>query len=331
MAFTYFYFCYLSAVSLLKADVIGFIMSFFRRIKLKRMKKKAAMEKMLADKVEELAKDAWRKTEELDSEYKNIYWEIYRIPWYRPFKRRSMKRNLQNLVYEYYKTQEEAAEMDKVTQQIREKSNTMYNLAEAEKISQQLSDKPDDINTIRQWLLNPPNRDKASSLKENKKKIPKTKGIYAWYFKHDSLPVPSNSYFKVDDFELLYVGIAGKSPESKGDLRDRIYNKHINGNAEGSTLRFSLGVLLRRKGSPLELKRKGIIKKRIKWSNEDYITEWICDNALVAWIEHKRPWKVEESAVKNLGHLLPLNIKHNKENLFAQELNRERESLKNKI
>lgn len=304
-------------------------MSFFHRIKLKLIKKKAAIEKMLADKAEERAKDAWRKTEELKSGCENIHWEIDRIPWHHPFKRRSMKRNLQYFGNEYYKTQEEAAEMDKLARQIREKSNTMHNLAEAERISQQLSENPDDINTIRQWLLKPPNCHEASLLKENKKKIPKTKGIYAWYFAHDSLPVPSNSYLTVDDFDLLYIGIAGKKSESKGHLRGRIFNQHIVGNAEGSSLRFNLGILLRRKDSRIELKRKG--HKRVEWSHEEDLTEWICKNALVAWIELKRPWLIEEQAVKNFGHLLPLNYRHNENNEFAQALKRERESMRSEV
>jgi hypothetical protein len=293
------------------------------------MEKKAERATGSSEKAEELAKDAWRQTEELAAEYEKINCEIYRIPWYRPFKRRSMKRRLQVLGDEYFKIKEEASIKDRETRQIRKNSKNIHNLAEAERISQRLSNKFDDINAIRQWLLKPPICYEASLLKENKKLIPKTKGIYAWYFAHDGLSVPSNSYFKVDDFELLYIGIAGKKPESKGHLRSRISSQHITGNAEGSSLRFNLGILLRRKGFPIELERKG--RKRVEWSHEEDLTEWLCNNALVAWIEHKRPWLIEEQTVKNFGHLLPLNYRHNEKNKFAQDLKMEREGMRSEV
>jgi len=306
-------------------------MGIFRRIKLKIMTRKVRKAMENAEDVIKSAEDAWRWVDIFKAEHEGTQRELNLIPWYRPFKRRRMRRYLRWEIDRLNQTIEEAKRKGNEARQARKRAKDMKDLEEVEFISQRLSERPDDIEIIHQWLSNPPRQFcyEASRLKENKRLIPKTKGVYAWYFAHGKLNVPANPYFRVDDFELVYVGIAGKKPESKGSLRDRIYNQHINGNAEGSTLRFSLGILLRRKGSLLELKRKGIIKKHIEWSNEDDLTEWICDNALVAWIEHKRPWIVEESAVKNLGHLLPLNIEHNKGNSFAQELNRERKSLKN--
>ena len=298
-------------------------MGIFRRIKLKRMERKAKRATEHAEQANELAKETWQWTDWVAEKCEEIQRALDLIPWYRLFKRRSTQRRLKQAKIVYKQALEEVTIKDKEAQQVRKMAKNIKNLAEAELISQQLSDNPDDIHTIRKWLSKPPICYEASSLEEKKQSIPKTKGVYAWYFAHGELNVPSNSYFRVDDFELLYIGITG-------NLRRRIYSKHINGNADGSTLRFSLGILLRRKGSPLEPKRKGI-KKRIEWSNEDYLTEWICDNALVAWIEHKHPKLVEEQAVKNFGCLLPLNIEHNKENLFAQDLKRERNQMRSEV
>jgi len=78
---------------------------------------------------------------------------------------------------------------------------------------------------------------------------PSTPGVYAWFFKD----IPGNAV--VDGcvtkgpLTLLYVGISpdkiGK-PNSRQNLRRRI-TTHLQGNAEGSTLRRSLGVLVGRR------------------------------------------------------------------------------------
>jgi hypothetical protein len=73
--------------------------------------------------------------------------------------------------------------------------------------------------------------------------VPQEPGAYAWFFKDVPAIVPTDGCVTKGDLTLLYVGISpdkiGK-PNSKQNLRKRITN-HYRGNAEGSTLRKSLG------------------------------------------------------------------------------------------
>ena len=75
---------------------------------------------------------------------------------------------------------------------------------------------------------------------------PSVPGIYAWFFKEIPTGVPVSGCVTKDSLTLLYVGISpdkiGK-PNSQQNLRKRI-TTHFKGNAEGSTLRRSLGALL---------------------------------------------------------------------------------------
>ena len=78
--------------------------------------------------------------------------------------------------------------------------------------------------------------------------VPRSPGIYAWFFKESPPNVPTEKCAKYNDLNLLYAGISPKKPKrmgkpSKQNLRTRIKN-HYQGNAEGSTLRFTLGCLL---------------------------------------------------------------------------------------
>lgn len=78
--------------------------------------------------------------------------------------------------------------------------------------------------------------------------VPQTAGVYAWYFR--SLPglIDVAASHHHDGLPLLYVGIAPKKPyadgrSSRSTLRQRV-RYHYRGNAEGSTLRLTLGCLL---------------------------------------------------------------------------------------
>ncbi len=74
-------------------------------------------------------------------------------------------------------------------------------------------------------------------------------GVYAGYFSAAPLGVPVDGWHRVDGTVLLYVGISPKRPPengghaSKQTLRKRVRD-HYRGNASGSTLRPTLGVLL---------------------------------------------------------------------------------------
>ena len=73
--------------------------------------------------------------------------------------------------------------------------------------------------------------------------IPPARGVYAWYFRDIPPTVPVEDCHTRDGLTLLYVGISPKNASSLQNLRKRI-TYHYKGNAEGSTLRLTLGALL---------------------------------------------------------------------------------------
>lgn len=130
-----------------------------------------------------------------------------------------------------------------------------------------------------------------------------------------------NGCFVVDGLTLLYVGISPKQmPEgrtSKQTMRSRI-RYHYTGNAEGSTLRLTLGCLLAEKLG-IELRRVGSGKRMtFTLEGEKKLSAWIADNAYVAWTEHPRPWELEAQLITSLS--LPLNLDQNRHHGFSAEL-----------
>ena len=102
---------------------------------------------------------------------------------------------------------------------------------------------------------------------------------------------------------LLYVGISpdkkGK-PNSRANLRQRI-KTHYSGNAEGSTLRRTLGVLLATE-SNFPLRRVGS-GKRMTFTHpgEQWLDRWMDKNARVYWIEDDEPWVLEEMLIATIS------------------------------
>lgn len=74
--------------------------------------------------------------------------------------------------------------------------------------------------------------------------VPAVNGVYFWWFKEIPPCVPTEGCLTHEGYTLLYVGISpdkkGK-PNSRANLKTRI-KTHYSGNAEGSTLRRTLGV-----------------------------------------------------------------------------------------
>jgi hypothetical protein len=160
--------------------------------------------------------------------------------------------------------------------------------------------------------------------------IPMESGVYAWFFKEIPGITPTDECVTKDGLTLLYVGISpdkvGK-PNSKQNLRKRITN-HYRGNAEGSTLRRSLGILLTDK-SDFPLRRVGS-GERMTFTHlgEQWLDKWMEENAFVCWVKHDEPWELEDELLGTLS--FPLNIKGNRNHLFADELSRLRkEAVKN--
>ena len=149
---------------------------------------------------------------------------------------------------------------------------------------------------------------------------PSVPGVYAWFFKDLPGSVPVDGCITKDSLTLLYVGISpdkiGK-PNSKQNLRTRI-TTHFRGNAEGSTLRRSLGVLLSDlSGFPLRRVGSGR-RMTLTHDGERWLDDWMTENAFVCWLEHQAPWEFEDKLLSSLS--LPLNIKGNRDHPFARVL-----------
>ena len=142
-------------------------------------------------------------------------------------------------------------------------------------------------------------------------------GLYAWFFREIPTGVQTDECVVQDGLTLLYVGISPKNERSSQSLRKRI-TYHYRGNAEGSTLRLTLGVLLAGK-SGFELRRVGS-GKRMTFTHvgELWLDAWMEENAFVCWVQHDAPWEVEADVLEALS--LPVNIQDNDHHPFTRRL-----------
>ena len=100
-------------------------------------------------------------------------------------------------------------------------------------------------------------------------------------------------------------------------MRERI-RYHYQGNAEGSTLRLTLGCLLSEE-LDIELRRVGSGKRMtFAEGGGGVLSQWIADNAFVCWQQDDAPWVRERELIEMLP--LPLNLDANKSNPFAAML-----------
>lgn len=160
--------------------------------------------------------------------------------------------------------------------------------------------------------------------------VPRTKGIYAWYFRELPSIVPTGDCLIYEDLALLYVGIAPRCPPQNGrpPSRQRLYHRirtHLKGNAKGSTLRLSLGCLLAEKLG-LKLRRVGNGSRMTFAGGEHQLSEWLEDNAFVVWQECENPWEIESELFDELS--LPLNLKGNNHHPFYPVLSELRRAAK---
>ncbi len=91
----------------------------------------------------------------------------------------------------------------------------------------------------------------------------------------------------------------------------------MNGDAEGSTLRLSLGCLLSERLG-IQLRRVGSGKRMTFSEGESKLNDWLDQNAFVAWVVHPRPWLLEEELIASIS--LPLNLDGNGRHPFAEVL-----------
>ena len=156
--------------------------------------------------------------------------------------------------------------------------------------------------------------------------VPSQDGVYGWWFRRLPPLVVASSCCRHQDLTLLYAGISpdrpprNGRPASKQTLLERI-RYHYSGNAEGSTLRKTLGCLLAGELG-IELRRVGTGKRMTFAEGERTLSAWMAENAYVAWIVYQRPWELEDTLITVLD--LPLNLMGNKHNQFHTVLTQAR-------
>lgn len=161
--------------------------------------------------------------------------------------------------------------------------------------------------------------------------VPNAAGVYAWFFRECPDGVPTEGCVRSGELTLLYVGISPKAPPAIGTpsrqtLRSRI-RYHYRGNAEGSTLRLTLGCLLTH-SLGIELRRVGSGLRMTFGLGEQILNEWLDQNARVAWLTCGEPWRVEEELICSVS--LPLNLDQNRNHSFHAQLTARRRAAKSR-
>jgi hypothetical protein len=148
--------------------------------------------------------------------------------------------------------------------------------------------------------------------------VPAQAGVYGWWFRELPPLVVADACRQLQGRRLLYAGISPTRPPQSGrppsrqNLRGRI-NYHYTGNAEGSTLRKTLGCLLADELG-IQLRRVGSGNRMTFAEGEQVLSAWMAENASVSWVVRDRPWDLEDELIVVLD--LPLNLQGNQHNLF---------------
>jgi hypothetical protein len=148
--------------------------------------------------------------------------------------------------------------------------------------------------------------------------VPARDGVYGWWFQQLPPLVAAEGCCVHQGLRLLYAGISpsrppqnGRAP-SKQNLRERI-KYHYTGNAEGSTLRKTLGCLLADELG-IRLRRVGSGNRLTFVEGEQVLSAWMAENAYVSWVVREGPWELEDELIAELD--LPLNLQGNSHNRF---------------
>jgi hypothetical protein len=156
--------------------------------------------------------------------------------------------------------------------------------------------------------------------------VPAAGGVYGWWFRRLPPLVDARGCHRHGERTLLYAGISPRqpprdgSPSSQQTLRQRL-RTHYAGNAEGSTLRKTLGCLLADELG-IQLRRVGSGTRKTFVEGEQTLSAWMADNAFVSWVIRERPWELEDDLIAALD--LPLNLEGNSRNRFHQILTQTR-------
>ncbi|BAE82593.1 GIY-YIG nuclease family protein [Desulfitobacterium hafniense] len=162
-------------------------------------------------------------------------------------------------------------------------------------------------------------------LKDDLYKLPDSQGVYIICVrKLESLPEPMRllNYTYIQGKPAIYTGIAGRPTSRRKSLRNRDFQQHFNGNARGSTLRKSLGVLLGLRKNQDDIAR-GNGKYRFEPSDESKLSIWMKNKLILHFAETPTPLEVEELLIARYNP--PLNIWDNSNPInkeFREELSR---------
>jgi hypothetical protein len=181
----------------------------------------------------------------------------------------------------------------------------------------------------REHLLNPGRlwrRDEVVGSRPSP--VPRAAGVYAWYFARLPGAIDVRGCHIHDGRPMLYAGIAPNKPYADGrrsrtTIQQRVRYHHT-GNAEGSTLRLTLGCLLAEELG-IELRRVGSGTRRTFSDGERKLSEWMGSNAFVCWTQDPEPWLLEADLIAQFD--LPLNLDQNKRT-FHPELSAARSAAK---
>lgn len=174
---------------------------------------------------------------------------------------------------------------------------------------------------VRRALLAPRHLYSWSEIQSDPSVLPQQGGIYGWYFDRGLIGVPKRGCHGISRRKLLYVGISPSGPRSKGTVYSRV-SYHFSGNAGGSTLRTTLASLLQAQ-LRARLRRVGRSEYiRLTSDGERRLTDWMDRHARVCWTVCAKPWEVEPMVIRAIR--LPLNLAHNPDNDFRDDLMRVR-------
>ena len=171
------------------------------------------------------------------------------------------------------------------------------------------------LNEIKNELLYDSKLYSRDEINAKPSPIPSKAGFYAWFFKNIPSNIPTEHCFVRDGFVLLYLGISPSSETSSANLMKRIRSQHMNGNAAGSTLRFSLASILS-ESMDMTLIRKG--SRIFLGENEAKLNTWLNEHARISFFEIEQPWLYEETLIEELD--LPINLEYNKKHPFYKSM-----------
>lgn len=147
----------------------------------------------------------------------------------------------------------------------------------------------------------------------NSERIPDKPGNYIVLFK-SSVPFPSIGYnikcATYQNMAIVYTGSAGTS------LNKRIISQHLRGNASLSTLRLSLGCLMRYELIPRDVDNPDNGHIRFSDNDELAISLWMQNNLIFCYLPNDNPEELENQLIKQLNP--PLNLQNNRNKINSE-------------